>query len=175
MKCLECNQWKLCIHLYFLWKLGLGPTSTLLGGIAIALLEVARFMIMRLIASIIIQGVPIRFSSLRAATFYFITAIVKSEVPFSKSGDITIIIPLQTNWVRVGVVTSNNGKMAKDMASPKQQQLLRQLRCVLRVAKQSRVFMLRETKVHLHVLRSKLSVTNVLHCIFRFFIRWNKN
>ena len=78
--------------------------APVLGGIAIALLEVARFMIMRLIASIIIQGVPIRFSSLRAATFYFITAIVKSEVPFSKSGDITIIIPLQTNWIRLGVV-----------------------------------------------------------------------
>lgn len=54
----------------------------LLGGIAIALLEVARFMVMRLIASIIIEGVPISFSSLRAATFYFITAIVKSELPF---------------------------------------------------------------------------------------------
>ena len=34
------------------------------------------------IASIIIEGVPISFSSLRAATFYFIVAIVKSELPF---------------------------------------------------------------------------------------------
>ena len=54
----------------------------LLGGIAIALLEVARFMVIRLIASIIIEGVPISFSSLRAATFYFIAVIVKSELPF---------------------------------------------------------------------------------------------
>ena len=66
-----------------------------LGGIAIALLEVARFMVMRLIASIIIQGVPISFSSLPAATFYFV--IVKSELQFSRSGDIAIMIPLQTN------------------------------------------------------------------------------
>ena len=91
----------ICVFCESLAGPGFAPV---LGGIAIALLEVARFMVMRLIASIIIEGVPISFSSLRAATFYFITAIVKSEVPFSKSGDITIIIPLQTNWIRLGVV-----------------------------------------------------------------------
>ena len=78
-------------------KAWLGLAAESLGGIAIALLEVARFMVMRLIASIIIQGVPISFSSLPAATFYFITAIVKSELQFSRSGDIAIIISLQTN------------------------------------------------------------------------------
>ena len=91
----------ICVFCESLAGPGFAPV---LGGIAIALLEVARFMVMRLIASIIIQGVPISFSSLPAATFYFITAIVKSELQFSRSGDIAIIIPLQTNWIRVGVV-----------------------------------------------------------------------
>lgn len=75
-------------------KAWLGPAAGSLGGIAIALLEVARFMVMSLIASIIIQGVPISFSSLLPATFYF---IVKSELPFCKSGEITITHRLQTN------------------------------------------------------------------------------
>ena len=70
-------------------------------------------------------------------------------------------------------MTSNNGKrhgVTKTTTAAAAEM------CPVRgVAKQSRVFMLRETKVHLHVLRSKLSVANVLHCIFRFFIRWNKN
>ena len=61
-------------------KAWLGQAAGSMGGIAIALLEVARFMVMRLIASIIIQGVPISFSSLLPATFYFITIIVKSEL-----------------------------------------------------------------------------------------------
>lgn len=117
----------ICVFCESLAGPGFAPV---LGGIAIALLEVARFMVMRLIASIIIQGVPISFSSLPAATFYFV--IVKSELQFSRSGDIAITYYPTSNKLNPGGcgVTSNNGKMAKDMASPKQQQL-QQLRCVL--------------------------------------------
>lgn len=94
MSVISENYVFICVFCESLAGPGFAPV---LGGIAIALLEVARFMVMRLIASIIIQGVPISFSSLPAATFYFIMAIVKSELQFSRSGDIAIIISLQTN------------------------------------------------------------------------------
>ena len=108
-------------------KAWLGPAAGSLGGTAIALLEVARFMVMSLIASIIIQGVPISFSSLLPATFYFIVAIVKSELPFCKSGEITITHRLQTSEIRVGVTSPEDCKMAIDVASQEQQQQQLQL------------------------------------------------